>query len=316
MISLLPFDSWPNFAPVVESKLRFGILAPLPSQVPKPSCTVSRACGPSWSSDAARNNLLFAECQRTLAPSAPFFSVGLPLTICITGAGRARRWDRPTAPLSPSTADKVPRAMTLNDSLRRGLSVDSALGASRLGLTVCALAPLIKLVATCCTLARADRVGSRESLTTVVNGPDSRFMRANGGNRQELAGKVRVRRGAPYISCRARLTTDRSSSSCSTRSEPLARCKMACTSVSFEAMPWLLSQCCTFEAPDMGPMTMAALCPMLAAESRLYTWSPSHSLLASALTIAEAWTPVAVRNAFLPTSGWLSAISTPRTREK
>src|SRR5450755_1948342 len=166
MISLLPFDSWPNFAPFVESKLRFGTLAPLLNQVPKPSCTASRACGPSWSSEASRNNLLFCECQRTLAPSELFLSVGLPLTICITGAGRARRWDRLAAPLNPSTADSAPRATTLNDSLRRGLSLESALGASRLGFTVCALAPVIKLVGTCCTLARADRMGSRESLTT------------------------------------------------------------------------------------------------------------------------------------------------------
>src|SRR5450631_312791 len=184
MISLLPFGSWPNFAPAVESKLRFGSLAPLLSQVPKPSCTASRARGPSWSSEASRYNLLVGECQRTLAPSEPFFSVGLPLTICITGAGRARKWDTLAAPPKPSTADTVPKAMTLNDSLRRGLSGDTALGASRVGLTVCAVAPLIKLVGMCCTFARADRMGSRESLTTVVNDPGPGFLSANGENRQ------------------------------------------------------------------------------------------------------------------------------------
>ena len=87
-------------------------------------------------------------------------------------------------PPNPSTADTAPRAMTLNDSLRRWLSGDIALGAWRFGLTVCAVAPLIKLVGMCCTVARADRMGSRESFTTVVNDPGPGFLSANGENRQ------------------------------------------------------------------------------------------------------------------------------------
>ncbi len=93
------------------------------------------------------------------------FESGLPLTICITGAGRARKCDKLAAPESPSTAETAPRAMNL--SLRAGRAENLRPGASMLGLTVCAEAALIKLVGISSTCLRADFRGSIDSLTSL-----------------------------------------------------------------------------------------------------------------------------------------------------
>ena len=90
------------------------------------------------------------------------------------------------APARPTAAEIAASATIFKDSFRSGRIMEAALGASRLGLTVCADAALIKLVGRCCTGPRTDRIGSKDSLTMSMNGERPRFLRADGEIHQYL----------------------------------------------------------------------------------------------------------------------------------